>query len=164
MGHDSEFRRLTGWEGSPSGPSCIQWVEAKCKSNLPPGSKQQSYKFSKQGTGLWFEGTAQMAAVYWYLGRADEAKNLLEEIARLNPVDNSSDDTQPVGGINAAWKERAWTGFHKFFGLKIAGKNVAEKWNYAARPHVGATAWFLLASNGVNPYWFGQSPIKPSKY
>jgi hypothetical protein len=27
------------------------------------------------------------------------------------------------------------------------------KWTYPARPHLGATAWFLLAGKGKNPYW-----------
>jgi hypothetical protein len=164
MGHDSEFRRLTAWSGPPELPSWIQWVEEQCRSTLQPAGKiGPFYKFSKQGSGLWFEGTAQMAAVYSYLGKTDEAKKILAEIARLNSVDSPSDDIHHGGGIYAAWKERAWTGFHKYFGLKIGGEKIAERWNYAVRPHVGATAWFLLASNGANPYWLRQNPIEPGK-
>lgn len=163
MGHDSEFRRVTGWSGPPAIPSCIDWVEAKCKSNLQPASKAGPvYKFSDKGTGLWFEGTAQMAAVYHYLGRDDEASKILNEISRLNPP-GSTDSIQSGEGIYAAWKERAWTGYWKYFGLIIDGKAVHEKWNYAVRPHVGATAWFLLAANGTNPYWLSINPINPGK-
>ena len=161
MGHDSEFRRVAGWSGPPAIPNCIDWVETKCKSNLRPAGKiGPAYKFSDIGTGLWFEGTAQMAAVYNYLDKTVGAKAILDEISRLNPP-LPPGDMRYGQGIYAAWNERAWTGYRKYFGLTIDGEAVQENWNYAVRPHVGATAWFLLASNGVNPYWLSMNPITP---
>ena len=30
-----------------------------------------------------------------------------------------------------------------------------QPWLYYRRPHVGATAWALLAERGANPFWLG---------
>lgn len=53
------------------------------------------------------------------------------------------------GGIFASSDEKLETGF----GTLVYKKT--ENWAYYRRLHVGATAWFVLALSGVNPFWLG---------
>jgi hypothetical protein len=117
------------------------------------------FKFSQQGTGCWFEGAAHVATAFNYLARSGgdttagtigKARSILEEIVRANPIINRTSH----GGISAACSEPAWTGFNKEF-----RKGIPEKWTYPARVHLGASAWFILASRGVNPYWLAIAPV-----
>jgi len=150
MGHDDEFRKTIGWDPNASRvPSCITWVETNCRMRgVADCPRVTGYRFGQQGTGVWFEGAAHLAATYHYLGDAERAAAILAEVAEANP------DTGKSGaGIYAACPDFAKTGFRKEF-----APGVVDDWTYPMRLHVGATAWFLLASLGVNPYWSASLP------
>ncbi len=144
MGHDEEFRKRVGWYGLKRPQDFLAWTEKYCRMETSPGCPNvKGYRFSDKGTGsAWFEGSAQVAAAYQYLADTNRATTLLKEIAEANPADNSS------YGIRAACGECAITGFN---------------WDYPPLPHLGATAWFLLAYQGVNPYWMNMTALTPEK-
>ncbi len=84
--------------------------------------------------GIWFEGTAQMALSFKFNNSSDRAQIYLDEIKKAQ-----------IGGINsngkgiiAASHDHVSTGFD---------------WEYFSRLHVGATAWYIFAELGYNPYW-----------
>jgi hypothetical protein len=87
------------------------------------------FDFNTDKDGIWYEGTAQMAVAYQVVGEKEKAQNLLKTIkeAQLS-----------AGAIPAASKDGLTTGFD---------------WQYFHRGHLGATAWYLFAKLGVNPYW-----------
>ena len=161
MGHDPAFRQVIGWDGtSKKLPSCIQWVESNCRVGIGPF---RGYRFSNQGEGCWPEGAAQLAAAYRYVGTADRADEICREIAKFNLVAARDARTSmqvagPIapGAIRAAYPVAAKTGFIKDF-----GGPVPEAWVYLPRDHVGATAWFVLATQpeGSNPYWLHGPPL-----
>lgn len=161
MGHDSEFRRVVGWSGSTAVPSCIGWVEMTVRvANIPECPGVSGYRFSNQGSGVWFEGSAHLAAAYRYIRDDQRAESVVNEIIRANPIrppaeDNGREAGLPpsVGGIEAACPDPAATGFIKEFAPGVVGP-----WTYPKRPHVGATAWFLLAARGANPFWLNRAP------
>jgi hypothetical protein len=101
-----------------------------------------SRRYSKQSgayqdrEGIWYEGTAQMAAAYKQLGDETKWQRL---VGLLKAAQLES------GGMPASDRERGLrTGF------QLAGN---ECLRYYKRAHVGATAWLVLAERGINPYW-----------
>ena len=87
--------------------------------------------------GVWYEGTAQMALAQRQLGNANQARAIVALIARRQ---------LQSGAIPASdQKEGLPTGFVR--------DDIVLK--YYDRPHVGATAWYVFAERGVNPYWVG---------
>ncbi len=83
----------------------------------------------------WFEGTGQMVVSYRVLEDTSQAEYYRSELREVQ-------DTAPNGngkGIVAAPADGLTTGF--------------EDWFYYNRLHVGATAWFIFAELGYNPYW-----------
>ncbi|MFA7062222.1 MAG: hypothetical protein WC156_15565 [Pedobacter sp.] len=95
------------------------------------------FDFNDDLDGVWYEGTAQMTEAFRYVGRQASADTYL---ALLKAAQLST------GAIPAANKESITTGFKLSDG---------SDWLYFKRPHVGATAWLLLAEKGVNPFWPG---------
>lgn len=96
--------------------------------------------------GIWYEGTAQMAAAY---GFAEKRRRLVSppsaagHPARIKDILACIESAQlQGGGIPASQPESLDTGF---------------KWKYFRRAHVGATAWYILAKTGRNPFWMGDS-------
>jgi hypothetical protein len=90
------------------------------------------YAFSQSDlSAAWLEGTAQMAAAYYFLGEDAKAQEIIGFI-------ESNQDSS--GGIYATSSGELGTGFN---------------WTYFHRRHVGATAWYVLAKNRVNPFWMG---------
>jgi len=84
--------------------------------------------------GIWFEGTSQMALAYKIDKKFDQAQLYLEEIKKAQTQGKNNNGK----GIIAASHDGVSTGFH---------------WEYFSRLHVGATAWYLFAEMGYNPYW-----------
>ncbi|HXH41313.1 MAG TPA: hypothetical protein VNN08_21980, partial [Thermoanaerobaculia bacterium] len=87
--------------------------------------------------GVWYEGTAQMALAYRSRGddaRADDAIRLLRAAQGNTGAMTASDQ-----------KDGLVTGFDHY----------DDCIRYFQRPHVGATAWLILAAHGANPYWMG---------
>lgn len=118
----------------------LDYVETRCRSG-------EGYDFSVitdpqrakgEPDGIWYEGTAQMAAVHGLYGDANKAQEILKFL-------KASQDHQ-THGLYASSKDGLTTGFDLLSG---------GPWYYFRRLHVGATAWLVLAQSGVNPYWLG---------
>jgi len=84
--------------------------------------------------GVWFEGTAQMALAYKINNEFDQAEFYLSELRRAQLEATNANGK----GIVAASHDGVTTGF---------------SWEYFSRLHIGATAWYILAEQGFNPYW-----------
>jgi exo-beta-1,3-glucanase (GH17 family) len=151
LGHDLEFRKLIGWTSSEKVPSILEWVEANCREETPSGN---GYRFSDKGKGVWPEGCAHVATAYHYLGDKKKAETVLDELLKLVHPTRPDEMAARPAGIPAAITDVAETGFRKQF-----APGIVDKWTYPARPHLGATAWFLLAVRGVNPYWLEGTPF-----
>jgi hypothetical protein len=95
------------------------------------------FDFNQDRDLIWYEGTAQMAVAYHYMGQMEKSKSLVSMLL-------AAQDTS--GGIPAVNRDGLTTGFSLPTG---------EPWFYFHRLHVGATAWMVLAEKGVNPFWFG---------
>ena len=93
--------------------------------------------FNDDRDGLWSEGTAQGALVARALGRKDEAHRL-----RLSAAEQAG----PEGYIFASKTPSISTG------LAIGPNSATDDFRYYHRPHLGATAWTVLAARGWNPF------------
>lgn len=94
----------------------------------------EGFDFNTDRDMPWPEGTGQMVVAYWLLEEDENALYFLNELRELqakHPNGNSK-------GIVAAPDDGLTTGFN---------------WEYFARLHVGATAWFIFAERKYNPYW-----------
>lgn len=87
--------------------------------------------------GVWYEGTAQMAAAYKELGDTLKWQSIINLLKRAQLAS---------GGMPASDRE---AGLRTGFSLPVSGECI----RYYKRGHVGATAWMALAERGVNPYW-----------
>jgi hypothetical protein len=96
------------------------------------------FDFNEDQDGVWYEGTAQMAAAYAFVGRAEDWR------ARVEFLETARSES---GGIVAASKDGLTTGFYLADG---------QRWLYHRRVHVGATAWLVLAETQANPFWMGR--------
>jgi hypothetical protein len=105
----------------------IKYAESQM---LRPG---EGFSFKQGKDGVWYEGTAQMVAAYRAVDQNDRASAVIKilESAQL-----------PSGALDAADRDGLPTGF-LFPG--------AKPWLIYRRPHVGATAWYVLATLGINP-------------
>lgn len=92
------------------------------------------FDFNEDKDGIWYEGTAQMAAAYYATGQADKWS------ATLTVLDAAQ---RASGAIPAASKDGLTTGFYLSNG---------KPWLYYAREHLGASAWYALAKLKVNPF------------
>lgn len=93
------------------------------------------FDYDADRDGVWVEGTAQMAATLSHVGRTEDAFRLLREILAR--------DVGSGGLLHATREERVTTGFFGPDGQPLA---------YERRPHLGATAWAILAATGRNPF------------
>jgi hypothetical protein len=82
----------------------------------------------------WPEGTSQMVSVYWMLGQRSKAAYYLSELREMQSTANRANGK----GLVAAPADGLTTGLG---------------WVYYNRLHVGATAWFVIAEQQLNPYW-----------
>lgn len=95
------------------------------------------YDFNGDQDGLWTEGTAQAALVERRAGNRPEADRLLAVIERFRA---------PSGLLYATDRARISTG------LAIGDTSKEADFFYFHRPHLGATAWAILARTGLNPF------------
>ncbi|NOZ26089.1 MAG: hypothetical protein GXO94_08400 [Nitrospirae bacterium] len=94
----------------------------------------KGFDFNNDRDGVWFEGTAQMAVAYQLAGDTEKADAYISELRKaMTSAANSNGK-----GIVAACHDSVTTGF---------------EWDYPSRVHVGATAWYIFAEEGFNPYW-----------
>jgi len=121
----------------------LAWAESELYCEACPACEAASgYRFSDAGSGCWPEGTAHMALAWQALDNQVRATRLLESLRRIRvPVPGLAGEAIP-----AACGADAVTGYG---------------WNYPAGvPHIGATAWYLFAELGHNPFW-GMSVDQP---
>jgi len=108
----------------------LEWAKAHC---LTQDNGFLGFDFNDDLDGVWFEGTAQMALALKKV-RDPDAEIFLQELERAQKEAPNTDGY----GLVAASRDGVSTGF---------------TWSYNARLHVGATAWFIFAELGYNPYW-----------
>jgi hypothetical protein len=108
----------------------LLWAERKC---LTKDAGFRGFDFNDDRDGIWFEGTAQMALAYAWAGWTGAAESYLKELRRAQREALNTDGK----GIVAASRDNLSTGL---------------SWMYHARPHVGATSWYLMAGMGYNPF------------
>jgi|LGOV01.1.fsa_nt_gb hypothetical protein len=109
----------------------IEWVENNC---YVEADGFKGFDFNNDTDGIWFEGTAHMVIAYQILGDETKANLYLDELRKAQKEANNTNGK----GIVAASHDGVSTGFD---------------WVYNARLHIGATAWFVFAETGYNPYW-----------
>ena len=120
--------------------------------NCTAGRIENGFDFNcKDGDGAWWEGTAQVAAALRSLNRNSEAVPIL---SRLGLVQIKSGPAR--GAIPAASKCGLTTGFTKIW----PSSNEALPWLYPNNPHIGATAWYIFAMLGKNPYYLSSGETK----
>jgi hypothetical protein len=129
----------TGEPGPSTG--ALDWALTNCTA----GRIRDAFDFNcHDGDGAWWEGTAQVAAALHWLKRGQEAAPML---ARLRSAQLK--DTPAAGALPAASRCGLTTGFSR----TVNGKTTP--WVYTNWPHIGATAWFIFAALGANPYFVG---------
>jgi hypothetical protein len=113
----------------------LLWALANCGA----GKGDAGFDFNcKDGDGAWFEGTAQVASALKWTGQCEKADPLL---ARLRQAQVRALEAR--GALPAASRDGVTTGFEKF----------GVPWVYDNQPHIGATAWYLFAELGKNPFY-----------
>lgn len=95
------------------------------------------YSFNDDRHGLWTEGTAQAALVHRHLGDEATAARLLATVRAQRT---------PGGYLRATPQDRLRTG------LAIGPDSTEADFFYYPLPHLGATAWAVLAAEGWNPF------------
>ena len=126
----------------------LDWALTNCTET---GSRDAFDFNCRDGDGAWWEGTAQVAAALRWLDRDHEAAPIL---ARLRDAQLKSGGAP--GALPAASRCGLTTGFYQTF---RSGKTVP--WLYPNWPHIGATAWFIFAALGVNPYFVERAASRP---
>lgn len=97
--------------------------------------------YNQDADGIWYEGTAHLAAGFSFTGQRKKWEHTL---AFLHEAQDST------GGLHAADRDETSTGFHL---------NIGGPWVYYQRLHVGATAWLVLAEHSANPFWMGRESL-----
>nr|WP_264048355.1 hypothetical protein [Methylobacterium sp. FF17] len=95
------------------------------------------FDFNEDRDGLWVEGTAQAALTLRALGRSARAEDLVAVLAG---------QVSPSGFLFATDVDRLTTG------IAIGPASQEPDFYYFRRPHLGATAWGVLAAKGWNPF------------
>lgn len=95
------------------------------------------FDFNGDRDGVWIEGTAQAALGYRINGDTRRGGRLLAGLKA---------DQTPSGLLNASRTARLTTG------LSIDPTGTVPDFFYFRRPHLGATAWAVLAETGWNPF------------
>jgi hypothetical protein len=114
----------------------LAWAESTLYDEACPACEAASgYRFSDLGYGCWWEGTAHMALAWQAAGEPGRAEESLQSLRRVRvAVPELAGEAVPAAcGVDAV------TGYG---------------WDYPAGvPHIGATAWYLYAELGHNPFW-----------
>lgn len=95
------------------------------------------FDFNGDRDGVWVEGTAQAALAYRMAGNNDASTRLLRGLAA---------DRTASGLLNATRGAQVTTG------LSIDPTSTTPDFFYFKRPHLGATAWAVLAQRRWNPF------------
>ena len=108
----------------------IAWTEAN--HGVPGG-----FDFNDDRDGVWLEGTAQAAQIYRLLGHKAKAAPLFRTI---------NEQIAPNKLVYATVKDQLTTG------LSVGPGSAPGDFKYYRLPHVGATAWAVLAALDWNPF------------
>ncbi|MGJ4912907.1 hypothetical protein [Bradyrhizobium oligotrophicum] len=103
------------------------------------------FDFNGDRDGVWVEGTAQAALAYRMVGDAAASQRLLAGLR---------DDRTATGLLNATRNARLTTGLS----IDPTGATTIQDFFYYKRPHLGATAWAVLAETGWNPFTGARVP------
>jgi hypothetical protein len=108
----------------------LRWAEQFCYTEAD-GFRGFDYNTDKDG--VWFEGTAQMALAYRVAGENDKAVLYSEELKKAQSTARNHNGK----GMPAASRDHVSTGLGT---------------DYFNRLHIGATAWYIFADLGINPF------------
>jgi hypothetical protein len=95
------------------------------------------FSFTNDHGGLWTEGTAQAALAFRQIGETGKASRALASVAA---------QISPTGYMWATPEARLATG------LAIGPDSSSADFFYFHLPHLGATAWAVIAAIGWNPF------------
>ena len=124
----------------------LDWAISNCTvgpaQHQLPGFAFRDVKQLAEGhpaKGLWPEGTSQMVCALRQAGRAADAESYLATLQRLQ------------GEFVAEGKQGMVASTLPV--LEAQPPEPKRRFEYFRRQHVGATAWFVFAELGANPYW-----------
>ncbi len=109
----------------------ISWVNGNCHVEADGFT---GFDFNDDRDHVWFEGTAHMVLAFKLLEDTANASTYLAELEEAQIAASNGNEK----GLVAASYDGLTTGFD---------------WLYYNRLHIGATAWFIFAEMGYNPYW-----------
>jgi hypothetical protein len=132
---DANLWPLLSPGAQPQWRAALPWVLAH--HGVPPGASPAGVDFNTDCDGIWLEGTAYVALAARRLGQPDLAARMMATL-RAN--------TAPGGLIYATTTPTVTTGLTT--GLDTKDPDFL----YFRRPHIGATAWALLAQLGATPF------------
>ena len=116
--------------------AAVKWRRALVYAEAAHGVPQ-GFAFNDDKSGLWTEGTAQAALSFKTVGQNEKAALYLNSVAQ---------QVSPSGYLWATPKTRVSTG------LMIGPDSVTPDFFYYHLPHLGATAWAVIASKAWNPF------------
>ena len=122
----------------------LEWALVHCTSGRLSGF---DFNCGPEPDGVWWEGTAQVAAALKQLNRGSDAKLILEALS-ANQIQGGA----ASGAIPAASVCGLTTGVIKLW--RSTGER--KPWLYSDQAHIGATAWYLFAMLGKNPYYVAE--------
>lgn len=132
---DAQVWPLMALPGSVKQPaSVLQTIDRRLRF-------EAGYTYSEAGSGLWVEGTAQVAVLLELLHREARARALRAAINGQRTAD---------GGYYASGAAATPTGF-------MLATDPAKPRVYFHLEHLGAAAWAALADQGYNPLMGGRS-------
>ena len=138
---DVQTWSVLGTRDPSQSAGALDWALTNCTER----GRRDAFDFNcHDGDGAWWEGTAQVAAALQWLKRDSDAAPML---GRLRAAQLK--DAPAAGALPAASRCGLTTGFSRTRNGKT------EPWLYTNWPHIGATAWFIFAALGVNPYFVG---------
>ncbi len=124
--------------------NALEWTERICHVKQSDGA--EGFDFNTNKDGIWYEGTAHMVLAYRAVHACDKAALYLDTLRKTQlfaPGGNGK------GIVAASWGTRVDTGLG---------------WNYFPCLHIGATAWYIFAETGINPYLGTSLPCSPKLY
>jgi hypothetical protein len=126
--------QLWPWMALPEAPAAWRSALRFAQAHL---AVDGGFDFNGDRDGIWVEGTAQAALAYRISGDTTRSDRLLSGL--------KTDQTRS-GLLNASRTARLTTG------LSIDPTGTVPDFFYYRRPHLGATAWAVLAETGWNPF------------
>jgi hypothetical protein len=132
---DANLWPLLSAGAQPQWRAALPWVLAH--HGVPAGAAIEGVDFNTDRDGIWLEGTAYVALAARRLGQKDLSARMMATL-RAN--------TSAGGLVYATTTPSLTTGLTT--GLDTRDPNFL----YFRRPHIGATAWAVLAQLGATPF------------